>query len=320
MLRLLRGGAGGGLLSSSGPPDTLIPAMSDPLLRSVLYVPATNARALEKARTLPVDAVIIDLEDAVAPDAKPSARARACEAARARAYPGRTLAIRINGLGSQWHEQDLEAVAAAGPDAIVVPKINSAEEVESLERALERLGAPAATRLWAMLETPAAILRCAEIAAAGTRLRVLVMGTNDLLAELRAEDAPDRGPLELSLMLCVLAARAGRRTILDGVYNDVRDLAGLEAECRAGRRLGFDGKTLIHPAQVDVCNRVFSPSAREVEQARRVIAAFEQAADAGSGVALLDGRLIEQLHVETARRVLDRARAGVSDRAEADAS
>lgn len=279
--------------------------MRAPRLRSVLYVPGANGRALEKARDQPADGLIFDLEDAVAPEAKQWARDCACEAARSGAYKGRTIAIRVNALGTPWHEDDLAAAVAAAPHAILVPKIGSVADVHTIDVALERLGAAQQIRLWAMLETPSAVLRSAEIAAAGGRLSVLVMGTNDLLAELRADDLPGRRPLELSLMLCVLAARASGCAILDGVYNDVRDPAGLEAECVAGRQLGFDGKTLIHPAQVEICNRVFSPSGEELERARRVIAAFEEGAQRGMGVAALDGRLIERLHVESARRVLD---------------
>jgi citrate lyase subunit beta/citryl-CoA lyase len=274
-------------------------------LRSVLYVPGANGRALEKARELPADALIFDLEDAVAPEAKRWARDCACEAARSDAYADRTIAIRINGLGTPWHDDDLIAVAGAAPDAVVVPKVGSAQDIETIEHALQSCSAAAPLRLWAMLETPAAVLRSAEIAAAGERLSVLVMGTNDLLAELRAQEVPDRRPLELSLMMCLLAARAAGRTILDGVYNDVGDAAGLEAECAAGRRLGFDGKTLIHPGQIETCNRMFSASPAELEHARRVIAAFELAAESASGVATLDGRLIEHLHVQSARRTLD---------------
>jgi citrate lyase subunit beta/citryl-CoA lyase len=279
--------------------------MSAPRLRSVLYVPGANGRALEKARGQPADGLIFDLEDAVAPEAKQWARDCACEAARSGAYQGRAVAIRVNAIGTPWHEDDLAAAAAAAPHAILVPKIGSAADVHTIEVALERLGAARQTRLWAMLETPSAVLRSAEIAAAGGRLSVLVMGTNDLLAELRADDLPGRRPLELSLMMCVLSARAAGCAILDGVYNDVRDPTGLEAECVAGRQLGFDGKTLIHPAQVEICNRVFSPSREELERARRVVAAFEEAAQRGAGVATLDGRLIERLHVESARRVLN---------------
>lgn len=280
--------------------------MHAPRLRSVLYVPGANGRALEKARDIPADGLIFDLEDAVAPEAKQWARDCACEAARSGAYQGRTVAIRVNAIGTPWHEDDLAAAAAASPDAILVPKVASAADVRDVESSLQRLGISEGTEFWAMLETPAAVLRSAEIAA-GARLSVLVMGTNDLLAELRADDLPDRRPLELSLMMCLLAARASGRTILDGVYNDVRDPAGLEAECVAGRQLGFDGKTLIHPAQVETCNRVFTPSDEELRHARRVVAAFEQAASAGTGVATLDGRLIERLHVDSALRALSKA-------------
>jgi len=277
--------------------------MRAPQLRSVLYVPGANGRALEKARELPADGLIFDLEDAVAPEAKQWARDSACEAARSGAYRSHTVAIRINAIGTPWHAADLAAAAAARPDAIVVPKVGSPEDLVGIVRALEEHG-DRQTSIWAMLETPAAVLRSAAIAAAGARLSVLVMGTNDLLAELRGQELPDRRPLETSLTLCLLAARAAGRLILDGVYNDVRDAAGFEAECLAGRQLGFDGKTLIHPSQVEICNRVFAPSEAELEHARRVIEAFGQATEAGAGVATLDGRLIEQLHVQSARRVL----------------
>jgi citrate lyase subunit beta/citryl-CoA lyase len=267
-------------------------------------MPGANERALEKARELPADGLILDLEDAVAPEAKAEARVRVCEATASRAYGERVVTIRVNGLGTEWHDADVEAAAAADPHAILVPKVGSADDVLTVERALERAGASAETRIWAMLETPAAVLHAAEIAAASRRLTTLVMGTNDLLNELHAEAAPGRGSLQASLALCLLAARAEGRTILDGVYNDLRDAEGFEAECVEGRRLGFDGKTLIHPGQIEICNRVFSPSAQELEHARRVIEAFEKAERGGSGVATLDGRLIENLHVQTALRVL----------------
>lgn len=281
-------------------------AASADRLRSVLYVPAANERALEKARDLDADGLILDLEDSVAPEAKPAARERACELIRAGAYGERTVAVRINGIGTPWHHDDLAAAALAGPDAVLVPKVQAAEDVVAVERELQPTEA-SRTSVWVMLETPLAVWRAVEIAAAGERLGALVVGTNDLLAELHAEDVPDRGPLETSLQLCLLAARATGRTIFDGVYNDIRDATGFEAECRESRRLGFDGRTLIHPGQIEICNRVFSPSGPEVESARRVIAAFERAAAAGDGVATLDGRLIESLHVESARRVLGRA-------------
>jgi citrate lyase subunit beta / citryl-CoA lyase len=270
-------------------------------------MPGANERALEKARTLPADALILDLEESVAPEAKVRAREQVCDAARSAAYGERAVAIRVNGIETEWYEDDLAAASRAGPDAILVPKVGSAEDVLSVERGLELAGAPARTRIWVMLETPIAVLRAAEIASASERLEVLVMGTNDLLKELYAETVPGRAPLQTSLALCLLAARAAACSIVDGVYNDIRDSEGFESECVAARVLGFDGKTLIHPGQIDICNRVFSPSDEDVEQARRVIEAFEAAIQAGSGVATLEGRLIERLHVDSAMRVLSLA-------------
>jgi citrate lyase subunit beta / citryl-CoA lyase len=279
-------------------------------LRSALYMPGANERALVKAHDIPADALILDLEDAVAPSAKADARARVCAAAASGAYGSRTVTIRVNGRATAWHREDVTAAAQAGPHAVVVPKVGDASDVHEVETLLAGAGAPEHTRIWAMLETPAAILRAAEIAAASERLEVLVMGTNDLAAELYADPIPThpaeppRGPLLTALSACVLAARATGRTILDGVYNDVRDSEGFAAECRQGRSYGFDGKTLIHPSQVEPCNQAFSPSAEEVEHAHRVIEAFEEAERTGSGVVTVDGRMIENLHVATAHRVL----------------
>lgn len=273
-------------------------------LRSVLYMPGANERALEKARELPADAVILDLEDAVAPEAKDEARQRVCAAAGSTAYGNRVVTIRVNSIGTRWHEADVRAAAISGAAAIVVPKVSSADDVLAVERLLTQAGAPARMSVWAMIESPAAVLRVSQIATAGTRLQVLVMGTNDLVKELYAEHVPGREPILASLQMSVLAARAAGRMILDGVYNNVRDLEGFEAECRQGRQLGFDGKTLIHPAQVEPCNQLFSPSADEVQYAERVIQAFEEVQRAGGGVATVDGRMIENLHVESARRVL----------------
>jgi len=272
--------------------------------RSVLYMPSSNERALEKAKTLPVDALILDLEDAVAPDAKEAARENACAAARSGEYGRRELTIRVNGLGSQWHDADLAAAAAAGPDAVVVPKVGSADEVRALVAALQAAGAPDRTRLWAMVETPAAILHAAEIASASDRLACLVLGTNDLYKELGATFAPGRAAVMTSLQLAVLGARSAGVAVLDGVFNDVKDSDGFLAEARQGRELGFDGKTLIHPGQVEPANAVFAPSPEQVDEARAVIDAFEQAQAQGRGVATLNGRLIENLHVDTARKVL----------------
>lgn len=270
--------------------------------RSVLYMPASNDRALEKAKTIPCDGLILDLEDAVAPDAKPAARDAACAAVRSGGYGRRELTIRVNGMDTQWHDADLAAACAAGPDAIVVPKVSSAEQVRVLVAAMQRHGAPERTTLWAMVETPIAMLGAHEIAAASDRLSVLVMGTNDLAKELYAEHVPGRQPLLTGLGLAVLAARAAGKAILDGVFNDVRDLDGFAAECAQGRQLGFDGKTLIHPGQVGPANEAFAPSGAAVADARGILAAWE--AGRGSGVVTYNGRMIENLHVASAERVL----------------
>jgi citrate lyase subunit beta / citryl-CoA lyase len=270
--------------------------------RSVLYMPGHNERALEKATTLPVDGLILDLEDAVAPDHKAAARDSACAAAASGRYGGREVAIRVNGTGTQWHDDDLAAACAAGPDGIVVPKVDSADEVRSLVAALERHGAPERTRLWAMVETPEAVLAAGEIASASARLAVLVMGTNDLVKELGARHVPGREPLLTALSLTLLAARRSGVVVLDGVYNDVTDLDGFEAECRQGRDLGFDGKTLIHPGQVGPCNAAFAPSADEVQEAYEIVATWE--AGQGTGVVTHRGKMVENLHVEIARTVI----------------
>jgi citrate lyase subunit beta/citryl-CoA lyase len=270
--------------------------------RSVLYMPGNNERALEKAKSLPVDGLILDLEDAVDPDHKATARKNACAAAASGAYGSREVTVRVNGSSTEWHDDDLAAACAAGPDGIVVPKVDSADEVRSLVDAMERHRAPERTRLWAMVETPEAVLAVGEIASAAPRLAVLVMGTNDLVKELGARHVPGRAPLLTALSLSVLAARRSGVAILDGVYNDVTDADGLEAECRQGRDLGFDGKTLIHPGQVDPCNRVFAPSEDEVADARELLAAWD--AGSGAGVVTHRGRMVENLHVETARRLI----------------
>ena len=275
--------------------------------RSVLYMPSSNERALEKAKSIPCDALILDLEDAVAPDAKPAAREAACAAVTSGEYGARELTIRINGADTEWHEADLASAAQAGPDAIVVPKVNSADAVRSLVAAMEEHGAPESTTLWAMVETPYAMLHAEEIAAASDRLTVLVMGTNDLAKELYAEHVPGRHPLLPGLGLALLAARAGGKVILDGVYNDVKDTDGFLAECRQGREMGFDGKTLIHPGQVEGANAAFAPSEQAVEDARGLIQALEDGK--GSGVVTFKGRMVENLHVESARRTLEIAEA-----------
>jgi citrate lyase subunit beta/citryl-CoA lyase len=265
-------------------------------------MPSSNERALEKAKSIPCDGLILDLEDAVAPDAKPAARDAACAAASSGEYGAREVTIRINGAETEWHQDDLRAACQAGPDAIVVPKVGSADAVLQLVEAMAGHDTPAHTKLWAMLETPYAMLHAEEIASASDRLTVLVMGTNDLAKELFATHVPGRQPLLTGLGLCLLAARATGKAILDGVYNDVKDTDGFLEECRQGREMGFDGKTLIHPGQVEGANSTFAPSSEAVEEARGVLQAWEEGA--GSGVVTYNGRMIENLHVESARRTL----------------
>jgi citrate lyase subunit beta/citryl-CoA lyase len=271
-------------------------------LRSVLYMPSSNERALDKAKTIPCDGLILDLEDAVAPDAKPGAREAACAAVASGEYGRRTVTIRVNSIGTEWHDDDLAAAAKSGPAAVVVPKVNSAAEVGQLVDALERAGAPDHTLLWAMVETPVAVLGALEIARASERLSAFVLGTNDLVKELYAEHVPGRAPILPSLHHALLAGRAAGIAVLDGVYNDVNDTEGFLEECRQGREMGFDGKTLIHPGQVEGANEAFAPSEQAVDDARGILEAWE--AGAGSGVVTYNGRMIENLHVESARRTL----------------
>jgi citrate lyase subunit beta/citryl-CoA lyase len=267
-------------------------------------MPGANERALEKAKALPADALILDLEDAVAPDAKVEARGRVCAAVASGEYGSRELTIRVNSIETEWHADDLRAAAEAGPDGIVVPKINSVADVHQIEKGLEAGGAPDHTMIWAMVETPIAMLHAHEIATASDRLAVLVMGTNDLAKELHAEHVPGRQPLLTGLSLCLLAARAAGKVILDGVYNDIKNDEGFAAECEQGRQMGFDGKTLIHPSQLEPCNRIYAPSEDEIAQSRDIIEAFEAAQAEGKGVVTVNGRMIENLHVDNARRVL----------------
>lgn len=269
--------------------------------RSVLYMPSSNERALEKAKTIACDALILDLEDAVAPEAKPEARLNAAAAVKSGEYGNRELTIRVNSIGTEWHDEDIRVAAAAGPHGIVVPKVNSADEVRSLVAAIEAAGAPEHTKLWAMVETPEAIFNVRELAAASPRLAVLVMGTNDLVKETYSEHVPGRAPLLTALSLSLLAARAAGIAILDGVYNDVKNLDGFLAECEQGRQFGFDGKTLIHPGQVEGANEAFAPSAQAVEDARGLIAAWDART---TGVVTYNNRMVENLHVESAQRTL----------------
>jgi len=279
---------------------------SDPTLRprrSVLYMPAANERALEKAKTISADALIFDLEDAVAPDAKESARANAVAAAGSGEYGNREITIRANGLDTPWGADDLAAAATSGAAAVVIPKVASTEDLDEVARRLDASGAPAELTIWAMIETPTAILDIRSIAA-HERVDVLVMGTNDLAKELRTGSSVDRQPLLPHLAQAVLGAREAGKVIVDGVYNDVRDAEGFLAEAEQGRVIGFDGKTLVHPSQVEPANDVWAPTEEDVEFSRRVIEAFETAEAEGQGVITVDGRMIENLHVDNARRVL----------------
>ncbi|MEM8922246.1 MAG: CoA ester lyase [Actinomycetota bacterium] len=271
--------------------------------RSVLYMPAANARALEKAKDIPADALIFDLEDAVAPDAKPEARAQAVAAAASGEYGGREVTIRSNGLDTPWGADDLAAAAGSGAAAVVIPKVDSVAYLDRVSAALDAAGAPASMRIWAMIETPTAIFDARAIAA-HHRVAVLIMGTNDLAKELRATSGPDRLALLPHLQTALLAAREAGKVILDGVYNDVRNPDGFEIEARQGAELGFDGKTLIHPSQVAPTNEVWAPSDDEVAEARAIIDAFAEAEADGRGVVTVNGRMIENLHVDNARRTL----------------
>jgi len=277
--------------------------------RSMLYMPGSRPRALEKARTLPADALILDLEDAVAPAEKPRARDLVAEAVEAGGYGGRRLLIRINGFDTEWGEADMARAAAAGPDAVLIPKVERPEDVIGAAGRLDRHGAPERTRLWAMMETPRGILNAAAIAASHPRLEGFVLGTNDLVKDLGAAHTADRMPLVTSLGLCLLAARAEALVCVDGVYNAFQDADGLRAVCVQGRDMGFDGKTLIHPDQLAVANEVFAPSPGDIALAETQVAAFEAASARGEGVAVVDGRIVENLHVVTARRLLARAAA-----------
>jgi citrate lyase subunit beta/citryl-CoA lyase len=271
--------------------------------RSALYVPASHERAVDKARTLPCDVVILDLEDAVAPEMKAAARERAATTVASGGFGDRELVVRVNGLDTPWGADDLAALAAVRPAAILVPKIAAREDLRPYDAALER---QAGVGLWAMIETARSILRLDEIAvaAADGPLACLVVGSNDLAKETAFEVDVDRQPLQAALSLIVLAARAHGLAVLDGVYNAIDDPAGFGRQCRQGRAFGFDGKTLIHPAQIAPCNEAFAPDAAAIEAARRVIAAFEQPQNAGKGAIRVDGRMVERLHLVQARRTL----------------
>jgi citrate lyase subunit beta/citryl-CoA lyase len=275
--------------------------------RSVLYMPGTNARALEKAKTLPADALILDLEDSVGPDEKEDARERVCAAVKEGGYGRREVVIRINALGSEWGAADISAAAVSGAAAVCVPKVQSADDVASIQNALGRAGAPSEMAIWPMMETPLAILNAREIAAAAAEkspLSVLVMGTNDLAKETRAQLTADRLAMLAWLSHCVLAARACGLDVLDSVYNDFSDEEGLVRECRQAREMGMDGKTLIHPSQIESANAIFLPDPEEIEWARRIIAVFDEPQNQGKAVVRLDGKMVELLHREMALRTV----------------
>ena len=272
--------------------------------RSALYMPASNARAVEKARTLPADVIILDLEDAVAPEAKPDARAAAVAAVKAGGFGRREVVIRVNGLSTAWGRDDLAAAADAGPDAVLVPKIGSVADVDAYDVALS--AAPAATQLWAMIETCPAMFELKAIAAASaaTRLAALVMGVNDLAKEMKARQTPDRAAFLPFLSMAVAAARAHGLVALDGVHNEIDDLEALATVCRQGADFGFDGKSLIHPTHLAICNRAFAPPADEVAWAGAVVEAFGRPENQGKGALRVNGRLAEHLHLADARRLL----------------
>lgn len=274
--------------------------------RSCLYMPGANAKALDKAKTLAADVLLLDLEDSVAPEAKAEARAQVAAAVTSKGYGRREVIVRVNALSTPWGRDDIAAAGAAGPDGMLAPKVESAAQVRELDAVMSAAGFSKKATLWVMIETPRAILNIAEIAAAaqGTRLTAFVLGLNDLAKETRARVGADRAPFFAALSLAVTAARAHGLVAIDGVYNDIADAAGFEAECRQGLEFGFDGKTLIHPSQIETANAVFAPTEEELARARAVIAAFALPENAGKGVIKVDGRMTELLHLEEAKRVL----------------
>ncbi|MGI9502679.1 MAG: HpcH/HpaI aldolase/citrate lyase family protein [Geminicoccaceae bacterium] len=277
--------------------------------RSVLYMPGSNPRALEKARTLPADGLIFDLEDAVAPDAKNLARTQITDALKAGGYGHRETIIRVNGLQTPWGHADLVAAATSGADGVLLPKVGSADAVHQALSVLDQAGAPEDLPVWAMMETARGMLHAEEIAGASPRLTGFVMGTSDLAKELHASHTSLRLPMITALGLCLLAGRAFGLTLLDGVHLDLADEEGYAASCQQGLDLGFDGKTLIHPKQIEPANRIFAPDDAAIAQAEKIIAAHEVAAAEGKGVVVVDGRLVENLHVEDAKRQMQLAEA-----------
>ena len=277
--------------------------------RSVLYMPGSNARALEKGRSLPADGLILDLEDAVAPDAKETARDQIVAALQQGGYGKREIAVRVNGLDSPWGKDDVKAMATSGADAILLPKVETAAMIHELAKLMDEAGAPPSMGIQCMMETPLGMLNAKEVAGASQRITCLVMGTSDLVKDLQAAHTPQRLPVLTSLGLCILAARASGIAIVDGVHLDLSDDEGFAAHCQQGKELGFDGKTLIHPKTIAKANEVFAPSAAEIAWSHKIIAAHAAAAAEGKGVVVVDGKLVENLHVESAKRLVTLAEA-----------
>ena len=276
--------------------------------RSVLYMPGANTRALEKAKSLPADSLILDLEDAVAPDAKPQAREN-IRAALATGFGHREAVVRINGLNTQWGLDDLKAFADTKADAILLPKVESASQIREVASLLKQFNPASTMKIWAMIETPLAIFTLPEIASSHPMLEALVLGTSDLVKDLHARHTPSRVETQTALSLSVLAARAHQLCVLDGVHLSLDDEDGLRQSCIQGRDMGFDGKTLIHPSQIALANQIFGPSPEEIDEARQRITAYEAAISSGAGIAVLNGKLVEELHIQDAKRILALANA-----------
>ncbi|HAT85590.1 MAG TPA: CoA ester lyase [Rhizobiales bacterium] len=278
--------------------------------RTALYMPGSNARALEKAKTLPVDVLLLDLEDSVAPDQKDMAREQVVNAVKEGGFGHREVVIRMNGLDTPWGEKDLAGVIEARPDAVLVPKVDCAEDVYAIGRKLNDAHASQDLKIWAMMETPGAMVRALEISSSkleyhGSRLSCFIMGTNDLSKETRAALIPGRAPMMPWLMHCLAAARAYEIDIIDGVYNQFTDAEGFIAECEQGAEMGMDGKTIIHPKQIADCNRIFSPSEEEIARSREIIDAFDAPENQSKNVMTINGKMVERLHAEMARRVVE---------------